>query len=227
MSELRLFFHRVRFKFRWGKRELIVPKDVLRKVQSSFGKVYSSKATQKNSIFANGWLSCADPACGCQVIFDPKIKVNKHTGQIRTFNYYHCTNGKRVHQTMKGMNVTEEKLWDQFGEVVGSISITNELAQELADALNEAHDKAKETTKMTMNTYRLRLKELENEEDDLYGDLKKNRIDDPQFQRLVKKVRTERAEYTDLLEQLTEGQSDAFRETAQSILELAIDSKRL
>jgi hypothetical protein len=47
------------------------------------------------------------------------------------------------------------------------------------------------------------------------------------FQRQIKRIRSERARFTDLLEQANASLDGSYLETAQSILELATDAKSL
>jgi site-specific DNA recombinase len=219
-------------RFRWqgqeydGKHELIIPKAILEKVQETYGKRYSRRTETSQGVFSGGWLKCGDPQCGCAISYDPKVKILKNK-DTKVFHYYHCTNGKRVHSTMKGMSTTEDKVWGKLETAVDAITITKTLADELADALNKAHEKANATVRKQIAVYSQKLKELEGREDVLYEDLKKGVLDDFGYRRQVQRVRDDRADYTKILEELQCSLNDAFRETAKSILELATTAKSL
>lgn len=216
--------------FRWqgtvykGNHEIIIPTQVLDQVRRNSGKRGQGKRSK--GVFGGGWLKCAKPDCGCVIIFDPKTKLIKETGKERVFPYYHCTNGKKAHTTMKGMNVSEEALWTQFGQAIEGITIPKELAEDIAQAMNETQEKARAAIKKQMADYREALKAIESEEDNLYRDFKRGLIpSEDSYRRQLKHVRNERLRFTHLLEQAQLQLNDAVLETAQSILELAMNAK--
>lgn len=205
-----------------GKHELIIPAHILRAVDASFGKRY--KARTETAIFGNEWLKCS---CGCSVVYDPKVKTNKTTGQAKTYHYYHCTNGKRAHESLKGMAVAEEVIWKKFGEVVEGITISSELAQRIAEGLNETKEKAIEVTRREMASFKEAQRELERKEDALYQDYHAGVIDKEFFKRNQERIRADRSRYEDLLENRSVAIASAGFDTAQSILELAMSAKTL
>ena len=206
-----------------GKHELIIPQRLLDAVATSSGQcgnriTYGSKQV---AIFGSGWLRCAHPECGCKIIYDPR------KGTARPHHYYHCTNGKKVHQSMKGMNVREEHIWEQFGKAVESITINQTLAEQIMEALNETHQKVRAAKKREIAEFRAALKELEAKEDDLYSDQRNHKIEESQYKRMIAKVRADRDYYTKLLEQANEALDGVYLETAESVLKLATDAKSL
>jgi site-specific DNA recombinase len=212
-----------------GKHDLIISQSVLSRVGETVGfrQAYQRKPVHgDHGHFGGGWITCADKLCGCHIVYDPKRKALA-TGETKTFHYYHCTNGKRVHATLKGMSVSEASLWEQFGQAVGSITISKELAEAIADVLNESHKQMLTLKKREVGNYRDGLAALEHDEDAVYTDLKKGLIDEAMFQRQIKRIRSERARFTDLLEQANASLDGSYLETAQSILELATDAKSL
>lgn len=168
-----------------------------------------------------------DADCGCSIISDPKTKINKHSNETKIYNYYHCTNGRKVHASLKGKSITEEKIWTNFETAVDSITIDSKLAEEIAEALNVVHHAAKNITGKQMELYRCKLASLEQREDEIYDDFKNKILDSDGYERQLKRVRVERAEFTNTLEKLQLELQDSFMETAQSILELAKDAKTL
>jgi len=207
-----------------GNHELIIPKTVLNQVEESFQKRSSKRVMKKGGVFS-GWLNCAVPECGRSIIYDPKQKKMKPTGEMKTYHFYHCSDSRRVHG--KQQNVSEDKIWKQLEPAVESISITRQRAKDIADALNVAHDRACATVRKQIQVYTKILTELEDKEDLLYEDVKAGILDDEAYHRQIKKVRVERRHYTRLLEQAQLNLNGAYRETAQSILELASEAKSL
>lgn len=70
--------------------------------------------------------------------YDPKTKKIKSSGETKTYHYYHCTNGKNVHEKFE--NIQGEKIWEQFGGLMEKISISEEFAKDIADALNKLRE---------------------------------------------------------------------------------------
>jgi site-specific DNA recombinase len=211
-----------------GSHELIISAEVLRKVDASFGrKNFSQHQLEGQAVFAGGWLKCGNSDCGCNVVYDPKRKSIKGSADVRVYHFYHCTNGKRVHPTMKGMNVREAEIWKGFEGALDQISITEDFAKQIAEALNETQVKARSATKRETDSYREALKLLERKEDEAYDHFIKGILDKEAYQRQITKVRKERSEFTALLEQANLAITDAILETAKSILELASQAKSL
>lgn len=210
----------------YGKHPLIIPKEYLEKIDAKPLKTGITRVRDnKDVIFAHGFLKCADKECGCHIVYDPKVKKNRKTKEVRHFPYYRCTNGRKVHETMKGRNVSEQNIWDQFEEAWNNIELSPGLAKEMAAAIDELKEKAKKSITREMNVYREELRLLEVREDDLYADVKKEILSDDSYQRMVGKVRDERAYYTDLLEKAQHMISDTAVETAHSIIELCKGAK--
>jgi DNA invertase Pin-like site-specific DNA recombinase len=220
-------------RFNWaerefeGKHELIIPRNLLDAVTTSFKKTYTRRLDKDQGCLAGGWLRCADSSCKCAVVYDPKTKINRKTQASKEYHYYRCSNGKRVHLNMKGMSVQEGSLWSQFGSALDRITLTRERAGEIAQALTEAHSKASGTTRKQIAAYGDSLVELEKREDDLFDKLSTRIIDNDAYQRQIKRVREERGHYKDLLEKAQLSLNDVYHETAKSIIELATDAKSL
>lgn len=206
-----------------GKHPLIIPKTILERVKAvNEGKRLFMPGTGYG-IFSGGFLKCI---CGCNIVYDPKKKVAK-TGEVRIFSYYHCTNGKKAHLSLVGMNVPEQTIWKQFDQAVDSISITPLLARQIAEEMNQSHrvlaEKAKEKIK---ETYRL-IEALDLKEERVYDDFTKEILDIEGYRKIINRLRQDRDIYRNELERLQNQSRTYFRETAQSTLELASSAKSL
>ena len=91
---------------------------------------------------SRGWLICADPACRCNIVYEREGQTTQKAAP-REFIYYHCSNGRRIHETMKGRNIPEKEIWRQFEGALDAITISKEYADEIASALNEAQKRPK------------------------------------------------------------------------------------
>lgn len=210
-----------------GKHELIIDRRILDAVRASFdvGRWSRREGDGVHGLLAGGFLTCASQGCGCNIIYDPKVKTSG--GNERTYHYYHCTNGKRVHPTLSGMHASEESLWSQFGQAVAAITLTEARARAAAEMLNQTHRQMKAAKKREMESYRASLTALEGEEDLAYQDLRRGVLDDQMYKRRLAKIRSERARLTALLEEGNDEIDGSYLVTAQSILELATEAKSL
>ena len=205
-----------------GKHDLIIPVEILKKVDSSFGKRYS--ITKSRGVFGGGFIRCADPACHCQITYDPKTKTSK-SGETRTFRYYRCSNGKRVH--LKLLHLSEEKIWGQFSTVLDSISINEDFATAVAATLNEAKAKVEAKMRAETSAFRDGIERSNELEDAAYVDFRQGILDAQGYERQVGKVRAERDRFTYLLENAQVVITKAGMETAKTIIELANTAKSL
>ena len=219
-------------RFEWqgveyrGKHERLVTPEIFWQVQETFGmrNPYRKKGA---GVFGGGWLKCGHHECGCNVVYDPKKKVIKSTGEEKEFRYYHCTNGRRAHTTMKGMTIVEDEIWKQFEPAVNAISITEDFAKQLAEALNETQRKAHRAHELEAEEYEAALKGLEGREDRLYDDYVAGVVDQESYRRQIVKVRKDRAHFTGLLRRAQSAVTDVALETAKTILELATNAESL
>lgn len=208
-----------------GLHERIIPKDLFWKVQETFG--LKNPYRKSRGIFDGGWLRCAEPSCGCNIVYDPKEKTLKGTGERVSYKYYRCTNGRRVHRTLKGMSLTEEEIFDQFSGAVNSISITEDFARQLSEALNETQRKAQQAIAREIEGYQDAIKSLDAKNDRLFDRYDVGEIAREEYVHQKNRIRAERDHYTNVLGRANLLINDATCETAKSILELATNAESL
>lgn len=218
--------------FRWkgeiykGKHEIIIPKYILDKIDGVGTKHYTRRFNADEGILAGGWIKCADEQCGCNIVYDPKSKMNKTTGQVKVFKYYHCTNGRKVHQSLAGMNITEAEIWDQLSTAIDAVTLTEEQANKFAAALNEHEREIKggsaESIQKLVNV-RVDLEARMNKLMDMYLDVQ---IEKELFEKQKGRIK---AQLHDVDRQIADlkGDSSQILENAISTLELAKDAKTL
>ena len=219
-------------RFEWngveyqGKHERIIPATLFWKVQETFGK---KNPFRKNpdALFGQGWMKCGEPSCGCSIVFDPKEKKIKATGESKIYKYYRCSNGKRVHQSMKGMAVSEDSIMEQFGGAVRQISIRDDFRDELMKAVNETFLKMSRAVKDDIERFKAALAGLREREDRAYDRYDSGEIDKETYNRQRKRLQEEQVQYTNMMEQAQLSINDAGRETVESIIELATNAETL
>lgn len=209
-----------------GKHELIIPHKTHSAALATCRGFKNVKRIYgiEHGHFGAGAMTCSE--CGCYISYEPKVKTNK-AGETRTYHYYHCTNRKRVHLTMKGMVIREEKLWEQMSKVVDAISITPKLAKEIAVELNATHKKSIADCNRKIASLRDKIRTLETSEDQAYENMISGTIDGEGFKRIVARFRADRKSMSEEIMALEEQMKGHFRETAQTTLELAKDAKSL
>jgi site-specific DNA recombinase len=208
-----------------GKHELIIQKDHFRAVNSKDKKLYTRMPTG----LLSGFITCSNAECGCHILYDPKVKKLRSTGEEKTYHYYHCSDGKRVHKenNQKQKNISESKLLDKFKVPVSEIAISEELAKAISKALKKAHEKTLQAHKRNMDGYRVALKETEYEEDKAYDLLTNGTVDQDTYKRQIKIIRDKKSRYIDLLEEGQNFITTKFYETSDRILELANNAESL
>jgi hypothetical protein len=200
---LKNIFYDARFEWNGieysGKHERIIPASLFWKVQETFG-IKTPYRKNPEALFGNGWMKCAEPTCGCSIVYDPKAKKIKSTGETKIFKYYRCSNGKGVHKSLKGMSAPEDKIMDQFSGAVREISIREDFRDELMRAVNETLVKARRAVKEDLERFKAALAALREGEDQAYDHFASGAIDLETYNRQRKRFQKTESEYADLME---------------------------
>ena len=111
-----------------GKHEVVIPQEHLDVV---YGRKKGAFSRRPRGLLSS-FLTCA--SCGCQILYDPKTKIVKSTGETKQYDYYHCSDGRQIHRAVgeRQVNVAEVHLLSELAQPVRDISITEELAAELS-----------------------------------------------------------------------------------------------
>ena len=125
------------------------------------------------------------------------------------------------------MNITEEKIWQQFGAVPDAITLTDQMAKDIANALNATHKNSRTAIKDEMAKYEVAILGLEKKISQLVELLSTGAIDKFAYDLKYKTITDDHLDLRRKLEQSQLAITDGFMETAQTILELAIDAKQL
>lgn len=207
-----------------GNHEVFIPKEILDRVEAinSGKRVYAIKGA--HGIFGGGFVKCI---CGCNIVYDPKKKIRSSTGQISIFHYYHCTNGKKLHLSQAGMNISEELLWEQFDRAVDSITITSHMARQIAEELNKSHRHALNTAKKRIEETKALVDAIEQKEQRAYEDFTSEILDKESYLTISKRLKRDKFSLRNELNALQTESQLFFRENVQSTLELASSAKSL
>lgn len=209
-----------------GKHERIITPDLFWKVQETFGK---KNFFRKNpdALFGHGYIKCANPACGCSVIYDPKVKKLKSTGESKLYKYYRCSNGKKAHESLRGLATTEESIMNQFGNAVTEISIQEDFRDELMKAVNETLVATRRAVRDDLEKFKAALSEVDEKENRAYDHFASGAIELDLYNQQRKRLQEERRTYAKLMEQTQLRINGKAAETVESIIELATNAKSL
>jgi site-specific DNA recombinase len=221
-------FYQGRFVWRGkvyeGKHELIIPIHVIAQARNEKRRGRKLIRSDLRGVFGGGWIRCKE--CGCYIVFDPKKKTTR-VGKITDFPYYHCTNGRKLHSSMTGMNVHENRLWQQFDQAVDAIQINPDLAREISDAINDSHKKHVSVARLELERANRDLSDLEKKEDLAFDHMNAGALDQEGYRRQILRIRDDRTRLQRLISSLRSQLSGSFRETSESILELSKNAKTL
>jgi site-specific DNA recombinase len=207
-------------RFTWGgkvydgKHELIVPRDVLIKVQGVKRGNRASIPMNDYNLFGYGWMTCAD--CGCQVVYE--LKKGR-------FHYYRCSNSRKAHPTLAGRYVSLDSIWEQMAACVDSITLTPSLAREIAKAINETESHSSAAMRGRVEAARAALLAQDKREDSAFDLLTRGTLDELAFQRQLKRIREDRTRLEQELAVAERAAALSVRESAESLIELVIDAK--
>lgn len=208
-----------------GNHELIIPPEIIKAVDATFGlrPAYGRNLNDLDAVFSGGWIRCA--GCGCQIVFDPKDKRNKTTGDVRRYRYYHCTNGKKAHN--RQINVSEDKLWKQFESALDAITITEAFAQKVATELNAVFEETKVQTRVQIEDCQKEIEQLQAKQDALFDMFSSNEIDGEDYRRQNTRIKDLRTDLNKKMENYKNVLNGSQLETARSTIELATIAKSL
>lgn len=230
---------RLKNKFYWGtfeyrgveykgRHELIIPKPIRDAVSARFGhKKVRRKESEEKGIFSGGWLRCGHPECGLQITCEHTKKKIKETGEQKEFRYYRCSNSRGIHKSLRGMYVAEEDLLTKFEPALDRVSISEVRAKEIADALTEADRLAKQAIHLEIEQYETALQELHDKRSKLIDLKLDGSIGSDDYAFKMKQIDADMSHYMKLQEDAQYKITDAWKVTAEMVLELAKEAKEL
>lgn len=162
-----------------------------------------------------GFLKCAQ--CGCQITYDPRKRGE------RVYHYYRCANGKKQHRKL--VYVSEASILDGFASAAEAIAIDTVIAKELVEILDSSLADVRAQRKRDSARFQRELEALEPKEDQLTELLLAGTLDDAAYKKQLARIREQRADLAQKLEQASERLDDAHMQTVRSTLELANRAK--
>ena len=206
-----------------GTHKIIIPKKYLDIV---FNIERGKHSIRAKGTFSN-FLTCS--TCGCAILYDPKKKNIKSTGEVKKFEYYHCSDGKREHKQAgeKQVNISEKKIFEQFEMMLDRFSISEVAAKQISFYLQKEHDKSVATQKKQVQQNQQRIIALEQKEDELLELLLNQTIDRETYQNKRDALKSDKQHLADQNNRVQANFLDGFQLKSDSILELAKSIKLL
>jgi len=118
-----------------GKHEAMITMDEFDHVQMLLGKKGRPKMQIHHFPFT-GIMNCSE--CGARITASKKRKINKTTGKIEEYTYYHCTKRKK-YIDCKARPVTLTELESNINQIIESNLIDPEFYKLGLDTLKEMH----------------------------------------------------------------------------------------
>ena len=211
-------------KFFWdgewhqGKHEVFVPIEWIRRVDGRRGVAHQTTFVGPFSHL----ISCGVEGCGSTVIYDPKTKTNKRSGDSKVYHYYHCADGKRFHKlnNIRQVNIGEGQLWQTLENLIGEITISEPVAKIISDHLLEADKKSEVASDEIRSQARGHLAALSKREEELYDHWSEGLLTKDGYKRQLEKLTHERAEAETKLESAENIGKESLEEKAKFLLEL-------
>ena len=215
-------------KFEWkgewhvGKHELIVPPEWVKLVDSRRGV---SKGAH-SGVFSY-LMTCAIEGCGCTIVYDPKTKNNKATGEKRVYHYYHCCDGKRIHkeQKIKQINLSEPQLWELFFEPISAVALSEPFAKQIMDEINRLSETSEEVARKARTKAYERIQCIGKKEDELYDHWMSGLLSKEAYGRHLEKIKLERENLENSLIALENADNRQIEHGAKFLLELCKRAK--
>lgn len=229
---------RLKNKFYWGyfdydgeelkgKHPIIIPQEHLDAVAKSFNmRILKQKSDNPEALLA-GWIRCGHPECGMILVYDPKTKINPSTGESRLYRYYHCSNSRMIHESQKGMSITEEKILEQFEPIVRNITISSRRAQEILNVIEaEGKEERKEFQQLAANSKKV-IADIKAREEKAYEDYLKGVIDGEFFASIKERMKEERQRLQRQMDKSSELDESILMESARKVIELCKNAESL
>lgn len=201
-----------------GKHEHFVPLEWIRMSQGRRGTSHKQSFIGSFSHL----MTCSDPSCGSSIIYDPKTKVNKTTGDTRLYHYYHCADGKRFHKlnNQRQINVAESQIWRQMQELVTNIHLQEPMADQIMEHLVESNRQAKNSTNEIKQNSQVRIRQLIQKEDELFGLWSESLLTKDGYKKQLERIVQERNELEQKIESLENADNAQIEDRAKILLEL-------
>lgn len=137
-----------------GRHKALVSKKLFYQVQEKFKKTDKPVRNDKNFIY-NRFITCTK--CGCYLTAETK-KGGHNSGE---YVYYHCTNKKKMHSSMKGMSIREEVINVAVQDIINAIEIPDSVVRRLKDKIISSLDELYIVENQLIDTKTKRIKELD------------------------------------------------------------------
>jgi site-specific DNA recombinase len=205
-----------------GKHEPLVTMEEYDRVQVLLGRKGRPRP-QKHEFAFTGVIRCAE--CGCLYTAENKKKFIKSTGEVRQYNYYHCTRRRKDYACPQRGAVKEEDLMGQIEQVLEKYTILPEFRDWALAILNQKNDSEIEARSKIHETQCASLLKTQRELDNLTKMRYRDLIDDDQF---VKDRDLLQAQINELKDKLraTEARAEQWLELTEQTFNFATYARK-
>lgn len=137
-----------------GKHKPLISKKLFYQVQEKFKQTDKPVKNDKNFIY-NRFITCAQ--CGCYLTAETK-KGGHNSGE---YVYYHCTNKKKMHASMRGMSIREEAINIAVQDIINTIEIPDSVVRRMKDKIISSLNELYIVENQLIDSKSKRIKELD------------------------------------------------------------------
>lgn len=161
-----------------GKHQAMITMEEFERVQIILGKKGKPRPKKHHFPFT-GLFHC--PECGCAYTAETKRKINKKTGRIREYTYYHCTRRSRKIKCSQNKMLEEKKLFEQLEFELEKYTIPEELLSLALEVIASRKEIRADDEKIIAETRQQALEKLKNQQSNLIRMRSNDMIDDEEF----------------------------------------------
>lgn len=122
-----------------GSHEPMITIEQFERVQELLGKNVGKPRPKTYQHPFSGIISCGE--CGARVTAETKHKLIKSTGEVKRYDYYHCTGKKKYAQCSQKKVLAESDLSAQIENKIEELTILPEFRDWAVEILNSWNDK--------------------------------------------------------------------------------------
>lgn len=202
-----------------GKHEKAITKKEFDLIQNYRNKK-SSPRPQKHLFPFTGFIKCGE--CGCSIVVDPKVKVQKN-GNRHEYLYYRCTKSKKdCSQKYLERNKLEKQIADILGEIQISNSFHDWAMEELKMDLNKDIKDREQILSIAQKGYTDSLEHINN----LVREYIAKKIPEESYNQILSEFTMEKDKFKNILDNVDDNIQD-WTDKAKTVFNFARDAKEM
>ncbi len=201
-----------------GKHETIITLDEFDRVQFLLGRKLGKPRPQKHPHAFSGLIFCGE--CGAMITAETKFKLIKTTGEVKRYDYYHCTGKKKYINCSQKQVILEQDLEKQIDSELTKYTILPEFKDWALEILNKNNDKEIESRSKIHETQIKTLLDTQKQLDGLTQMRYRDLINDEEYLNEKTKLQSQIAQLKNKLRE-TETRAESWLELTEKTFDFA------